>query len=264
MTLAFNIRAVVSRILPRDFEIARSFPRDIEAAAQYLPVYPIHLDELTPRAVDAWLSEHLGWVSAESSQRSLRGCLVAHRGRAFIFLDAAETTDERRFTLSHELSHFVGHYLMRRDYAIAQLGAGIMDVLNGVRPPTKEERLSSVLKQCPLGTFRDVLARDGLSPVNQETERMECEADAAAFEIIAPAAVVVAECKTKDVPPELPALQRLLVSDFGLALTDAKNYAPAIIKKLKQPKGDLLSRLREAAQVQNQRGETERSLGSES
>lgn len=252
MTAQFDARAVANRMIPSGSDIARAFPRDVESAALYLPIHIERCDRLTPAFVDAWVHQRLGWRrSGEESERPLRGCLVAHRGAGVIFLDSTESSDERRFTLAHELSHFLGHYLALRERAIAQLGAGIVAVLDGARNATDEERVASVLRHCPLGVFKDALARDGGGLLTREAERMESEADAAAFEALAPAQAVLAFCRRNEIEANVGAIASALIDRFGLAPDDARNYAPAIKARIRPVGGVFVSQLRRAAEIQN-------------
>lgn len=260
MTTHFDTRAVANRMIPPGSAAARVFPRDVEAAALHLHVHIEDCERLTPAYVDAWTHKRLGWRQSEESERPLRGCLVAHRGKGIIFLDRAETPAERRFTLAHELSHFLGHYLALRERATAQLGAAIIEVLDGVRSASDEERVASVLTHCHLGIFKDALARDGGGLLTREAERMESEADAAAFEALAPAQMVVAFCRKHGVEALSSAIASALIDNFGLAAEDAQNYAPTIKSRLRPDGGVFVSQLRRAAEIQKEPAKDDKSL----
>jgi hypothetical protein len=145
MSSGFNVRAIAAEIASISDRTARTFPRDMEAAALFLPVHVERIQHLTLGNVDTWLRCELDWSSPTNTNgRPLRGCLIAHRGQGIIFLEASETIDQQRFTLAHELAHFIGHYLGLRDTAIARLGPSIVAALDGDRAPTSAERLSGV------------------------------------------------------------------------------------------------------------------------
>ena len=142
MTLPFDVDETAERIVAPEMGRCLGFPRDIEAAALTMPVSVELIPDLTPRRVDEWLCRHVGWDRAPVTDgRAVRGCLVAHRSHALIFLEEAETDDERRFTLAHELAHFHGHYLAARELAIARLGPAVIEVLDGHRLASHAERL---------------------------------------------------------------------------------------------------------------------------
>lgn len=246
MSNSFDIRAVAAEILLGS--AARMFPRDIALAALSHPIHVEFIAQLTPDKIDGWLSRHLSWPRPSiSDHRRLRGCLVAHRGRALVFLEATETEAERRFTLSHELAHFIGHYLAARTKAIARLGLSVVAVLDGDRPPTAAERLSGVLAGCPLGVFRDVLSREAGEPLTASAERMEREADAAAFHALAPAMEVIALCKTAERQLDRTGILETLEIDFGLARADAEIHLPVVLGLVRRQAPTLVESLKAAA-----------------
>ena len=66
-------------------------------------------------------------------------------------IDAADPEDEQRFTLAHELAHFLRDYWRPRQMAQQRLGAEAVAILDGKRPPTPQERLAALLREVPLG-----------------------------------------------------------------------------------------------------------------
>jgi hypothetical protein len=248
MSGGFNVRAVAAELVSSSDRTARTFPRDVRFAALSLPVHVELIEDLTPSKIDIWLHRHLNWrAPTTTDDRRLRGCLVAHRGRAFIFLEACESADERRFTLSHELAHFVGHYLAARELAITRLGPSVVAVLDGDRAPTAAERLSGVLARCPLGIFRDVLDRDGAEPLTETADRMETEADAAAFLALAPPADVAARCETAGRQLDRDGVLKTLQDHFGLAYADASRHLPVVLQFVRRQAPTLVESLRAAA-----------------
>ncbi len=87
------------------------------------------------------------------SNRRLHGCLLADRDKGTIFYDARDSEDEQRFTLAHELAHFLLDYQAPRRRAVTILGPSILPVLDGERPPTVSERLHAVLSSVSLGAM---------------------------------------------------------------------------------------------------------------
>ena len=246
MSNGFDIRTVASEIV--SVSAVRAFPRDVVLAALSHPIHVELIAELSPKKIDDWLYRQLHWSRPDTADyRGLRGCLVAHRGRALIFLEASETENERRFTLSHELAHFIGHYLAARKKAIARLGPSVVAVLDGDRAPTAAERLSGVLAGCPLGVFRDVLARNGGEPLTIVAERMESEADGAVFQALAPPIEVVAQCKIAGRRLDRTGVLETLVTDFGLACADATHHLPVVLAFLRRQAPTLVESLKAAA-----------------
>lgn len=254
MNSGFSARSVAAAIISDADRDACAFPRNVEFAALALPTHIEFIDQLTPDKIDRWLHSHLAWATqASGDNRRIRGCLVAHRGRAIIFVEASESEDERRFTVSHELAHFIGHYLAGRELAIARLGEAIVAVLDGDRPPTPAERLSGVLLRCPLGVFRDVLDRDGGEPLSEAAERMEVEADTAAFLALAPPAEVVARCDAIHQRRDRECLLQTLQSEFGLAFKDALHHLPVVLKVVRRQTPSLVESLKSAAGASEKR-----------
>jgi hypothetical protein len=110
---------------------------DLEAAASYaLPVEIASMAHLCLKDMASRM-QGLGFAARlVGCNRRLRGCLVAYHGCGLILLDAADPPDERRFTLAHELAHFVIDYLAPRQRAVDALGAAILPVLeNGAWQP---------------------------------------------------------------------------------------------------------------------------------
>jgi hypothetical protein len=255
MSGGFNVRAVAAEIVATSQRSARVFPLDVETAALFLPVHVELVKGLTLSKISAWLQSQLEWLEESNlSDRQLRGCLVAHRGRGIIFLEEAESVAERRFTLAHELAHFIGHYLALREAATARLGSSIVPALDGDRLPTAAERLSGVLAKCPIGIFQDVLSRDGVEPTTVVADRMENEADAAAFLALAPPQDVVARCRATQRQIDRNGLLETLLNDFGLAKADALNHVPVVLHFVRKQAPSLVESLKAAAASEKRPG----------
>lgn len=261
MTASFDVQGVARRIAFSVNARDGGFPLDVELAALHFPVSVVAIERLSPARIDDYLSEHMGWpIEGPADSRMIRGCLVANRGHGIIFVEATETEEARRFTLAHELAHFIGHYLARREYLLSRLGSSIAAVLDGARAPTPAERLSGLLAQAPLGVFRDVLERDGGSPVSLAADRMEYEADAAAFAAIAPIGEVL-RLVGQGRGDERSAVIRVLVGKFGLARHDAERHAPAVLQAARRNAPSFLQSLEIAAASRKARERSKRGKG---
>jgi hypothetical protein len=179
-------------------------------------------------------------------ERRLRGCLVAHRGRGLVFLDDDEAA-AMRFAAAHEIAHFVGHYLNRREVALARLGPDILYVLDGVREASPAERMGGILAGCPLGVFTDVMMRQGGQPTTTGAERIEYEADEAAFIALAPIGVVIAKTLASSGEISRSAVVQSLLQDFGLSPLDAERHAPKILSAVARTRPTFVEGLRLAA-----------------
>jgi hypothetical protein len=165
-------------------------PADLERAVAFaLPIGVCRMPALSTAKVAAVL-ERIGTVPWSSSpDRPLSGCLVADVGVGLVFLDGDDTPEERRYSLAHEIAHFLLHYLHPRQQVLEQMGPTMVAVLDRLRPPTDGERLSSALRNIALEPFRHAMARDPEGGVSYlRTRTMEAEADDLGLEILAPRA----------------------------------------------------------------------------
>jgi hypothetical protein len=161
-------------------------PIDIAAAAAAaLPVSIVPIRGLNTGLVQAFLARIGASPWFDGSPRALRGCIVADMGYALIFVDANDSDEEQRFTVAHEIAHFIVHYLGPREEAVRVLGAGIAAVLDRARPATFGERLSSALRDVPIGPFGHAMDRT-VDHQAARVARMEDEADDLGIELIAP------------------------------------------------------------------------------
>nr|WP_226994387.1 ImmA/IrrE family metallo-endopeptidase [Myxococcus hansupus] len=147
--------------------------------------------------------------------------MVARAGSALLFHDTGDTEAEQRFTVAHEVAHFVLDHLLPRERALHHFGEGILPVLNGKRRANLDEKVSSVLGQVPLGVQIKLMDRNPtghiLSGAVAEAER---RADRLALEILAPA--THARQLLQSVPANEGAA--LLSRYFGLPEEKARGY----------------------------------------
>ena len=245
--MAFDAAATAARMTAGAAIVGSGFPRDLaDIAPLSLPVAIVMRAGLTTRDVARTLAGATGRSTADLKCRRLRGCLVAHRGSGMIFLDE---DDPRlvRFALAHELAHFAGHYLARRELAIGRLGPAIVEVLDGVREPTPEERLGGILTGSRLGAFADVMEREDGVPLTAAAEIMEFEADDAAFLALAPVGAVIARTIERDGEVTKTAVTTCLIDVFGLAKGDADRHAPRVVNAAGRSRPSLIQQFREIA-----------------
>lgn len=196
-----------------------AFPRDLTAAARALPLSVIELDGVSVAAVRRWF-ERLGLPAPpDEPDRPLRACLVALTGDGFAFIDRRDDPAERRFSLAHEIGHYLRDYLTPRAAVAAKLGAAALEVLDGARPPTPAERLHAVLRGAAVGPFAHLLRRDDSGrPLTPAERAAEAAADRLAFELLAPLDAV-------GEPASRAELTERLVCEFGLPPAPAAAYA---------------------------------------
>ncbi len=166
--------------------VAFGVPIDIaSAAAAALPVSVVGIPSLDTSAIGR-ISARAGRPWTVGNPRPLRGCLLADAGVGLVFVDSEDPEDEQRFTVAHEVAHFILHYLRPRERAMGALGVGIAAVIDRLRPPTTGERLSAALRDVPIEPFRHAMERGIGGRHASLVERIEAEADDLAVELIAP------------------------------------------------------------------------------
>ncbi len=221
---------------------APPFPRDPEPAVSFAcPLSVVELDGLGVEAVEAWLARRMSRLRGPGrvqsgcrlgvAERSLHACLVAQAGVGWIFVDRADPPAERRFSVAHEVAHFLADYQRPRERAAARLGQAILAVLDGQRPPTATERVDAVLARVPLGVHVHLLDRtiDGLA-AHAAIASAERRADQLALELLAPRDAVTAvlaglSLPSLSSPARRAAIVALLVERFGLPAGVAAAYA---------------------------------------
>jgi hypothetical protein len=219
------------------------FPRDIECAAMLAyPVVVVKLPRLTVERISSWLGDRGAVVAVPLCEGEMAGCVLAHRGRAAIFVAGTDRADEQRATVAHELAHFIRHYLSVRERAVRALGPTIIEVLDGDREPTFAERARGVLRDGPVGVHVHVLPRAERGAV---VAQVESEADELALQLVAPREAVV-ECLDRiDATDQSPReRRRLLAKQFGLPPQWFARYAPDHASRPTDRLGDLLTQLR--------------------
>jgi hypothetical protein len=221
---------------------AGGFSLDLEfAAGCALPISLEKIPGLTTVSAWQWVASRLN-IAAElapvQADRPLRACLIAlDDTRNFILLDENDTPQEQRFSLAHEIAHFLLDYLEPRRELTRYLPSETLSVLSGQRPPTLEERLLATLAGLTLRPQLHFMERDTAGYyASPETVHAEQKADRLAIELLAPFAQVVAAIEgeitdTPGVNNRRERIVRYLVQDFQLPSAVAAGYARQIMQK---------------------------------
>ncbi len=220
------------------------FPRNLRIPiANALPLTVVLLPRLRVIAVDAWLRARAIACATASIDRALRACLVARHGQGFIFVDGLDPEDEQRFSVAHELAHFLREYWQPRQDAIQRLGPSAREVLDGERPPTPEERIHGLLARVRLDFHVHLMERtpDGRF-ADATVGRAEHDADLLAFELLAPACDVLAGLAACTAVERRARVRQRLIGVFGLPSGPAERYARLLIPEAHAP-ASLLQRL---------------------
>jgi hypothetical protein len=227
-----------------DAGAVEAFPRELRRPiARVLPVSIVLLPRLRLDDVREWLRDNGICCPCDQGDRPLRACLAACRGHGLVFLDGADPADEQCFSLGHEVGHFLRHYWRPRQLACRRLGGQVVEVFDGERSATSQERLHALLRNVPLG-FQLHLMRRGprRELLDAEVARAEEDADLLAYELLAPARDVLARLGTVRDEAARERLVEMLQSMFGLPREPAGCYAELLLPVVRED--PLLRRLR--------------------
>lgn len=168
------------------------YPRELLGAVTWaLPVAVLKLRHLSVASAEDWLKRQGAPLALGCNDRSLRGCLVAFGGKGLVLLEEDDPNDERRFSLAHEISHFLLDYLLPRRRAFDRFGDRIAAVLDGHRRPTTNERVDAILSDAPVGVHTHLMERTSGGTIGQAgIVSAESRADRLALELLAPEAEV--------------------------------------------------------------------------
>lgn len=216
------------------------YPRNLE---DWFPfVYPLtveRLPDLTIGAINAWAQVHHSAYSFSGSPiRALRGCLLPGE-TGIIFVDASDSENEQRFTIAHELAHFICDYHLPRVRAVRLLGKNIIAVLDGKRKPTQEERLDGAIVDVPLRMPGHLMERPEKGVPSNTILSIEDRADRLALELLAPRDLLRQRMRQSDIPTEYHTrftyLATILSTDYGLPDEIDSFYARWLLNQWGEP-----------------------------
>ncbi|NVJ14406.1 ImmA/IrrE family metallo-endopeptidase [Myxococcus sp. AM010] len=236
MTEPWLREAVAACGLPPPTSFPRDLARDAGRALSQV-VTMVVLKGLTSAAVASWLTRMRIDHSVPATPRRFRGCMVANKGHGMLFRDSNDSEDDQRFTLAHEVSHFVLDHMMPRARVLKKYGASFMAVLDAMRPPTLAEQLALALDQLPIGIQVKLMDRDAEGIIQSgSVAHAEWRADRLAFELLAPADVAYPFLKESEVERG-PAR---LAARFGLPLSQARTYARMLTRRERLQAGSVV------------------------
>ena len=86
-------------------------PYDIFGAVSLvMPLDIVNLSGLTIAKIENWLWERNVTLNTGIPNRSLHGFILTFQDAGFIFIDGTDSENERRYTVAHEVSHFILDY----------------------------------------------------------------------------------------------------------------------------------------------------------
>ncbi len=237
---ALWIHEIVDRFWTNAGDTPSDFPRDLSSVLVWaLPVDLVELPGLSIDGINGWLAERQCDLQLSVPNRWLRASILVHDGCGVLFVDAADPVDERRFSVAHEIAHYLVEYDAPRRQAGTRLGTSVLAVLDGRRSATWDERLGAVLSGISLAAIFHLMERtpDGHRP-GQQVSRAEQQADDLAFELLAPF-----EAVRGHLPPgaDRATVDATLRQTFGLPAAPAGAYASRLVPE--PPSGSLFRRL---------------------
>ena len=208
------------------------FPRYLERSiAMALPIAIVKLPHLALGSIETWLKLRKISYSFNCESRFVRGCLVSYGGKGFIFCDGTDPTDEIRFTLAHEVGHFLADYWYPRQKAVSRFGGTILQVFDGIREPTVTERIHSVFESTNLGFVSNLMDRQD---ANETTWAIEDKADKIGFGLLAPPNNVLRGLDFSRLifSQRLKLLSEKLITHFGMPDLAARTYANVLLRSI--------------------------------
>jgi hypothetical protein len=201
-----------------------SFPRSLRKPIEdAVPLSVVPLSQPTVDSVRDWLRANGVDCRITTPNRRLRACLFARFGNGFAFIDSDDSENEQRFSLAHELAHFLRDYLHPRERVLRNLGRSALDVLDGRRSPTPDERVHALLSGIRVGYHVHFMDRDDDGSPSDAIAEVESDADRLAYELLAPVDVIASLYPNGMVKRQ--ALIEMLIDRFGMPRRPAERYA---------------------------------------
>lgn len=212
------------------------YPRNLdEVILLTTPIWIVHLKDLRPSSARCWLHQRGLELPLTVAERALDGCILAFRGQAVIFLEAALDPAYHRVILAHEFAHYLAEYERPRLQVVRRLGESVLPLLDGHRPATAAEMLAGALAGVSLGAHIHFMERTFDPRCLSATARVERVANELACELLAPRQDVCQEMSQRGERRMEPGpWQDLLTEYFGLCRPWAEAYAARLIAWMKR------------------------------
>lgn len=228
-----------------DVRAEEPFPRTLWASiGRTLPLSVVPLPNLGLVRLENWLRDQDVVCALGRPDRALRACLVCRAGTGLVVIDSSDDDDEQRYSLAHELGHYLREQWQPRQRAIDTFGVDVVDVLNGVRPPSTTETVRSLLARVPIEITVHLMERTPDGEYAAGTiSRAEREADLVAYELLAPSDAVLDHIDILAPQQKAPAIRRLLRDTYGLPTRQAAIYGRLLVGDTIDPQPSFLQRL---------------------
>ncbi len=211
------------------------YPADIAYAVTCaLDVYVDEVAGLTPVSAAAHVGRKGLWLLDGVDERSLHGCVIVGRSGAAILVEKSDDEAEKRFTIAHEVSHYILEVKRRHERAADRMGREFADTLYGLREATPTERIDAWLNNTRSEAFAHFMDRADTGGYGcARTQEAECLADDLALEILAPHSELTAAVSSMEFSESLKVARRVSERRFGLPEGIAERYASRIVWRMK-------------------------------
>ena len=154
--------------------------------------------------------------------------MVAHAGKGVLFYDEQDKALQQRFTLVHEVAHFVLDHHLPRARAFRSLGEEIRPALDSTLARAPHESLFLTLQRIPSGVQVRFIDRNASGdPCTGKAMESELRADRLTYELLAPAREslpLVRDLRRQEAEHEL-------ASRFGLPMREARAYVRLLLAR---------------------------------
>lgn len=235
----------VQRVLEEIGRTALELPKQERDLASLLswhsPLAVVMLPRLSLARASSWLAGRGAAVEVGSADREVRGLLLAWRGSGVIFVDGALPAAERDFTIVHEWGHYLLDYEAPRARILAT-APELLEVVDGYRSRTLEDRIDAVLAGVPLGLHTHLLDRDGAGDAAWDVAVREDAATAFAIELMSPWKDVLSAVRRVVRTPgayedRLARSMKAIAERFSLPTPAAESRARAALRALDHDRG---------------------------
>ena len=230
-------RAQIEKIAA-DFRAKAGLPQDppydiAKAAKLILPLQVIEIAGLDLEKIRQWL-RHRNLVDTiddiEAGNRTVHGFILTQRGSGLIFVDSEDLEAEQRFTIAHEVSHFLIDHKIPRQKIISRFGDRLEKIMDGELPLKRSDELFALIKGADIHQRTRSIENDGDGSFRSWINFIaENEADGLALELLAPQQAVVSEILSgkKSLPHQVFTVRcrKLLEQRYGLPTHVAQQYA---------------------------------------
>ena len=207
------------------------YPANIAYAATCaLEVYVDEIADLTPASAVAHVGRGGLWKIDGVDERSLHGCVIVGPSGGAVLVEKSDDEAEKRFTIAHEVSHYILEVKRHHERAADRLGPEFADALYGLREATPTERIDAWLNNArseAFAHFMDRAPRGGYGC--SRMLEVECRADDLALEILAPRSELVAAISSTGFVESLKVARSISERRFGLPESVAELYASRVV-----------------------------------